>query len=351
MSVPLQARGGSPDETAAVERVAAALRLPNNLTNAAPSTATPITMTLANLAKKRDDQRDEAELLGRHAHHQRRQAVFGHVIGLGIEIGVALARFVLQRCEQRVRSALVLRQLGQPGHQVEAEVAFAAECVGVVVRPLRRIGGRAFFARRHRPHQAVRGSVVAGLLGPADDLDGWNAELDAFFIARVGAFAVALEQVVGVPFLGVVVLHIPRRLVAHGHEPAALALGKDHPLQAWILAGIAHRVEQRTGLRLRHEQVTGRQTQRRLPGDLDVGRALGGSRACVVGSLAKLLFGRVGMGDGGGQPQGRRGNAQDRRQHGPWSSRDVFVPSGIVGGKHEGRLSSPFPSPAVAVNC
>ena len=57
----------------------------------------------------------------------------------------------------------------------------------------------------------MRLGVVRGLLDPARDLDFRDADVAAMLVRRLGAILQALQQLVGIPVLGVVVLDVAGR--------------------------------------------------------------------------------------------------------------------------------------------
>ena len=112
-------------------------------------------------------------------------------------------------------------------------------------------------------------------------------------VRRLGAILQALQQLIGIPFLGVVVLDVPGGLVVDGHEPVrVLGLRKDQADEALVGLVAEHVHDGRAFLR-RHETVAGRQRELRLVFELHAVRAVHHrSHRCFPGGLGRgVAFG------------------------------------------------------------
>src|SRR5689334_20807343 len=110
----------------------------------------------------------------------------------------------------------VLGDGGLDGDEVELEIALPAQRIGIVVD--RRRGGLvAAFLGEDRPDELVVGFVVGGLLDPADDIERRDSALLAFLVVGFGAVLDRLQQLIGVPGLGLFILDMAAIGVVDGH--------------------------------------------------------------------------------------------------------------------------------------
>ena len=189
-----------------------------------PSAATAMRPTLANFSRKAP-MTEQTQLLRRHAGHQ---AVLGDLVGRGVEVGVALAFDVIDVVQQGQHGALVLRHLALLRDQVQRDVAFAAQGVGVVVD--RRVALRAVVLVLARTTPAAAFCCRTWAPRPSRRSAAREAALDALDVGLLGAFAQAVQQLADVPVAGVVVLDVAGLLEVDGDQPVVLVpLGSTTP--------------------------------------------------------------------------------------------------------------------------
>ena len=117
----------------------------------------------------------------------------------------------------------------------------------------------------------MRGIVDRGF-DPTDDLRFGNAFRAPLFVCRVSARANAFQQLLRFPILGVVILHIASGVILHHREPMPLlALAPHYHPQGIFRHTIAHRPKQPAGLLCRKIDVAGRQFQRCLVYERNIG--------------------------------------------------------------------------------
>src|SRR5262249_15629156 len=148
------------------------------------------------------NQGKQTELLCDDAADERRNAVFGDMIGRCIEVPVAFSGIVRKRRQQFVRRDLIGGDPVGARQKIEAEIAVAAKRVGVVVDALF-LGIRfALVLGKQRPDQAVSSGIVRRLLGPAENLEFAEAARRTILVVLLGSILDVPQEVVGVPVPG-----------------------------------------------------------------------------------------------------------------------------------------------------
>lgn len=138
------------------------------------------------------------------------------------------------------------------GEQVQAEVTFAPERIRIVVDVLVESIRCTFVLAEDRPHKAVRHGVIFRRLDPADHFHLGKPAGDAILVGFLDAFLQVLQEVVGIPILGGVVLDITFVDVVDHHQPAVVLAGAEHEAhKRRIVDDIAERTVAETTARAR----------------------------------------------------------------------------------------------------
>src|SRR5262245_6129550 len=110
------------------------------------------------------------------------------MVGGGVEVFVSLPAIVGEIGEQLMGESLVGVHTSGIGQQVEAEIAVAAERIGVVVDALGACIRLAFVFGQHRPNQTVGRGIISWLFYPADHLDFRKSAGDAILVGLFSPF-------------------------------------------------------------------------------------------------------------------------------------------------------------------
>jgi hypothetical protein len=195
----------------------------------------------------------------------------------------------------------------------------------------------------------MRLRVVRGALDPARHLNFADAHFAAMLVARLGAVFQVLQQLVGIPVLGVVIFDVAGRLVIHRHEPARLLGFREDQADETLVGLIAEHVHDGGAFLRRHESVAGRQRELSLIFERDGVRPVnhGRTRSCPNGFAGVGLAFRL-----------RVLRERDRRERGdencrasrsrahPWAPQHDYSPVSVRGGRRTmsqraGRRQSP----------
>ena len=166
--------------------------------------------------------------------NQRCQPIGGDLVGALLILAIALASVKFHGGKQLAGHRLETINILGIGHHVHADIAFTPQHQRVVVDGVIGVTA-AHFPGRRRPEQMVIIGTISRYLGPTDHFQLGDASGLTLFIGGLGTLFEVIEQFVGIPILGVIILDVTGGLITDHHHPVLLiALGQDHPLYGRI---------------------------------------------------------------------------------------------------------------------